>query len=137
MADPRLKHWPKELQDELEANRYYPCVGTTLVSETERVRVWHLVLPPGARAPFHRHVLDYFWTCHSQGKGEYYYEDGQIIEKPHFPGQTKQLSIKAGEYMFHSVRNIGDTDLIFTTVEFMQSANPPIALPDSIRAKAA
>ena len=39
--------------------------------------------------------------------------------------------------MFHSVKNIGDTNLIFTTVEFMQSANPPMALPDGIRAKAA
>lgn len=137
MAEGAFSHWPEELLDELKANRDYPCVGTSLVSETDRVRVWHLVLKPGERAPFHRHVLDYFWTCHSYGKGEYYYEDGSIIEKPHHPGQTKQLTINAGKYMFHSVKNIGDTDLVFTTVEFKQSANPPMALPDSIRAEAA
>ena len=136
MTDP-IASWPPKLRAELAANAFNGCVGQELLSETRRVRIWSLSLEPGERLPFHRHVLDYFWTCHSHGKGEYYYEDGQIIEKTHFPGQTKQLSIKAGAYMFHSVKNIGDTDLIFTTVEFMQSANPPMALPDSVRAKAA
>ena len=39
-----------------------PCVGSTLLSENERTRVWIIRLAPGERIGFHRHVLDYFWT---------------------------------------------------------------------------
>ena len=37
--------------------------------------------------------------------------------------------------MLHSVENIGDTDLLFTTVEFLQSANAPLPVPDGVRLK--
>ena len=129
--------WPKELQDDLEQNRFNGAVGSVLVSETDRVRVWHLRLPPGKRCAFHRHVLDYFWTCHSHGRARGYFEDGRIIDVSHFPGDTKHLSYGEGEYMLHSVENIGDTELLFTTVEFKQSANAPLPLPDGIRLEAA
>ena len=66
-ANPRA-HWPVELQRELEENRFNPVVGSVLVSETDKVRVWHLTIPAGKRCTFHRHVLDYFWTCHTHGK---------------------------------------------------------------------
>jgi hypothetical protein len=39
--------------------------------------------------------------------------------------------------MLHSVENIGDTDLLFTTVEYLQSANPPLPVPEGVRLKAA
>jgi beta-alanine degradation protein BauB len=129
--------WPKELQDDLEQNRFNGAVGSVLVSETDRVRVWHLRLPPGKRCAFHRHVLDYFWTCHSHGRARGYFEDGRIIDVSHFPGDTKHLSYGEGEYMLHSVENIGDTELLFTTVEFKQSANAPLPLPDGVRLEAA
>jgi len=129
--------WPKELQDDLEQNRFNGAVGSVLVSETDRVRVWHLRLPPGKRCAFHRHVLDYFWTCHSHGRARGYFEDGRIIDVSHFPGDTKHLSYGEGEYMLHSVENIGNTELLFTTVEFKQSANAPLPLPDGIRLEAA
>jgi anti-sigma factor ChrR (cupin superfamily) len=134
--NPRI-HWPQELQDDLEANRFNGCVGSVLVSETDRVRVWHLRLPPGKRCAFHRHVLDYFWTCHTYGSARGYYEDGRIVDVNHFPGDTKHLHYGLGEYLLHSVENIGDTELLFTTVEFKQSPNPPLPIPDSIRLQAA
>lgn len=34
-------------------------VGTTLVLENDRVRVWELDLAPGAKSDVHRHDLDY------------------------------------------------------------------------------
>lgn len=130
-------HWPKELQEDFEKNTFNGVVGSVLVSETDRVRVWHLHLPAGKRCAFHRHVLDYFWTCHTHGKARNYYEDGRIVEVTHFPGDTKHLYFGKGEYMVHSVENIGDTDLLFTTVEFKQSANEPLPIPDSVRLKVA
>ena len=132
--DPRA-HWPRELQKELLDNQFNPIVGSVLVSETDQVRVWHLMIPAGKRCTFHRHVLDYFWTCHTHGRARGYYEDGSIVETVHFPGDTKHLSYGPGEYMLHSVANIGDTDLLFTTVEFKESANAPLPVPEEVRLK--
>jgi hypothetical protein len=131
-VNPRA-HWPLELQRELEDNRFNPIVGSVLVSETDKVRVWHLHVPAGKRCTFHRHVLDYFWTCHSHGRARGYFEDGSITETVHFPGDTRHLHYGPGEYLLHSVENIGDTDLLFTTVEFLQSANTPLPVPDGVR----
>ena len=47
----------------------------------------------------------------------------------HYPGDTMHLSYAAGEYMLHSVENVGDTDLLFTTVEFLDSANAALPVP--------
>lgn len=135
MNDERYKDWPPGLAEELEANRFNACVGSILVSESDRVRVWHLHLPAGKRCAFHRHVLDYFWTCHSHGDARSYFEDGSTRDVSHFPGDTRHMSYGKGEYLLHSVENIGDTDLLFTTVEFKRSANEPLDVPESIRLK--
>jgi beta-alanine degradation protein BauB len=127
--------WPHGMRAEMEANRDSPIVGSTLVSETDKVRVWHLLVPAGKRCSFHCHVLDYFWTCHTHGRARGYYEDGSITETVHFPGDTMHNSYRAGERLVHSVENVGSTDLLFTTVEYLQSANAPLPVPDSVRLK--
>lgn len=127
--------WPEGLKEDMEANRMSGIVGSTLVSETERVRVWHLLIPAGKRCSFHRHVLDYFWTCHTSGKARGYYENGRITDTEHFPGDTLHLTYGPGEYMLHAVQNVGSTDLLFTTVEHKVSANKPLPVPDEIRLK--
>ena len=132
-----FEQWPAGLRDELAANAMSPLVGSTLVSETARVRVWHLLIPAGRRCTFHRHVLDYFWTCHSHGQARSYFEDGSITETTHFPGDTRHLTYGDGEHLIHCVANVGTTDLLFTTVEFLDSANPPLAVPDGARLKVA
>jgi beta-alanine degradation protein BauB len=125
--------WPPGMRAELDANRLCPIVGSTLVSETDQVRVWHLLIPAGQRCTFHRHVLNYFWTCHSHGRARGYYEDGSITETTHFPGDTKHMTYAAGEFLVHSVENVSATDLLFTTVEFKQSPNPPLPVPETVR----
>ena len=54
--------WPADIAAdfERESENPNPCVGTTLLSENERTRVWIIRLAPGERLGFHRHVLDYF-----------------------------------------------------------------------------
>jgi hypothetical protein len=127
--------WPEGMRRELKDNQFNPIVGSVLVSETDRVRVWHLTIPAGKRCTFHRHVLNYFWTCHSHGVARGYFEDGRIADTVHFPGDTRHLNFGPGEYMVHSVENIGDTDLVFTTVEFLDSPNAPLPVPDEVRLK--
>jgi hypothetical protein len=100
---------------------------------TPRVRVWHLLIPAGKRCNFHRHVLNYFWTAHTDGKARNYFEDGRIVDVEHYKGETKHLHFGPGEYLLHAVENIGSTDLLFTTVEFLDSANEPLPVADEMR----
>jgi len=37
----------------------------------------------------------------------------------------------------HDLENLGEKDMVFMTVEFLQSANQPLPLPESVRPKAA
>lgn len=103
-------------------------VGTELVSETARVRVWHIHAKPGDRLRVHTHVLDYFWTIHSAGKARNHLSDGTHLDVDYAPGDTKHFTFSEGERMTHSLENVGTTDLIFTTVEFKESANSPLPL---------
>ena len=120
------------LAGERETNRFNACVGHSLISETGRVRVWEIHLRPGERIGFHRHVLDYFWVCHSHGRSLSNHEDGSVIEAQYRPGDVVQHVYPKGKYKLHDLTNIGETDLYFTTVEFLDSENQPLPLPDQV-----
>jgi beta-alanine degradation protein BauB len=121
------------LSDEFVTHAGDGRVGNKLISETRRVRVWSLNLEPGERIGFHTHALDYFWTSITSGLGRSHYNDGRTEDVIYNPGDIKQLVFKAGELMIHDLENIGDTELIFTTVEFLDSANSPLTLPSHSR----
>lgn len=129
------EHWPADLQSEFDENKNNGAVGSILVSETDNVRVWHLHLPAGKRCAFHRHQLNYFWTALTEGKARGYYDDGRIVDVVHYKGETRHFTFGPGEYFIHSVENVGDTDLLFTTVEFLDSANEPLPIADGLRLK--
>ena len=103
-------------------------VGDCLVSESDRVRVWHIHAKPGDRLKAHTHVLDYFWTVHTAGRARIHLSDGTNFDVDYSPGETKHFTFAKDERMSHSLENIGTTDLIFTTVEFLDSENTPLPL---------
>ena len=80
--------WSAEVSAEFEREKKSPngCVGKRLLSENERVRVWDIRLAPGERFGFHRHVLDYFWSCSTGGKARAHLDDGTIVEHTYTPG---------------------------------------------------
>ena len=123
--------WPPWLVQEFERERGEPngCVGTELLSESERVRVWTIRLQPGERVGFHRHVLDYFWSAITPGRGRQHLQDGSTVEHAYQAGETRHESYRKGEFKVHDLENIGDTELVFATVEFLNSANPPLPIP--------
>ena len=120
--------WPSTIREEFEANQLNGRVGTRLLSETDRVRVWEIRLAPGERIGFHRHVLDYFWTAVTAGRARSHTQDGSAIEATYAAGDTRHFVYGAGEYKIHDLENVGDTDLWFTTVEFLDSANEPLEI---------
>jgi quercetin dioxygenase-like cupin family protein len=120
------------LQAEFEKNAFNPCVGSILLSQSDRARVWYIRLEPGERIGFHRHVLDYFWTALSAGRARSHINGGPPREASYFAGQTSHMRFGPGEFMLHDLHNIGDTPLVFVTVEHLESANPPLPLPPSV-----
>ena len=70
--------WPPARREEFAANAGNGQVGNRLVSQSDRVRVWSLSLKPGERIGFHTHVLDYFWTAVTAGRGRSQYSDGRV-----------------------------------------------------------
>ena len=127
--------WPQALTEEFARERAQPngCVGTELLSENERVRIWIIRLKPSERVGFHRHVLDYFWTSVNGGRGRQHLMDGSTVEYSYAPGETRHETYRAGEFKVHDLENIGDADMIFNTIEFLDSANTPLAIPQAIR----
>ncbi len=120
--------WPQEIRDDFRDNAFNGRVGGRLLSETSRARVWEIRLQPGERVGAHRHVLDYFWTAVNAGDSRQHTADGTTREVSYAPGETRFFAFGAGEYLLHDLENIGTTELVFTTVEFLDSANAPLDL---------
>jgi quercetin dioxygenase-like cupin family protein len=132
--------WTPALKDEFarEAEQPNGCVGTELLSETDKTRVWMIRLKAGERVGFHRHVLNYFWTSVNGGRGRQHLMDGTTVEYSYYPGETRHETYGAGEFKVHDLVNLGDQDMIFMTVESIEgSANKPMPIPDTVRLKAA
>ena len=132
--------WPAEIKAEFEreSRSHNGCVGTELLSETDKVRIWIIRLAPGERIGFHRHVLNYFWTSVNGGRGRQHLMDGTTVEHSYFPGETRHEIYGPGEFKVHDLENLGDQDMIFMTVESIEgSANKPMPIPDTVRLKAA
>ena len=131
--------WPEVIAKEFERERANPnpCVGSRLLSENERVRVWEIRLQPGERIGFHRHVLDYFWTAVSGGRGRQHVHDGTTVEYTYQPGETRHETYGAGECKVHDLENLGDKEMVFMTIEFVNSDNTPMPLPEQVRKAAA
>jgi hypothetical protein len=78
-------------------------------------------------------VLDYFWTCVTGGRGRQHVHDGKTVEYSYAPGETRHESYAAGEFKVHDLENIGNQEMVFMTVEFLDGANAPMALPARVR----
>ncbi|MFD6199134.1 hypothetical protein ACFWE3_20775 [Mycobacteriaceae bacterium NPDC060252] len=118
--------WSDELKAEFAERAYDGHVGSRLLSRNDRVRVWEIRLHPGERWHAHRHVLDYFWTAVTAGSSRQHTFDGTTREVSYGAGETRHYDFRPGEFLLHDIENIGDTELIFTTVEHLDSENSPL-----------
>lgn len=110
---------PAELAAEFAAAVGNDRIGTVLVSERPGTRVWHMRLAPGQRIPAHRHDRPYFWTILTDGKGRSRYGNGALAEVTYKAGDTRHFPDLTPETGFvHDLTNIGETELVFVTVEY-------------------
>jgi beta-alanine degradation protein BauB len=57
------------------------------------------------------------------------------VEHTYTPGETRHETHAKGHFKVHDLENTGPNELHFTTVEFLDSANQPLPVPDSVRMK--
>lgn len=120
--------WSEDLKSEFETRAFDGQVGSKLLSQNDRVRVWEIRLAPGERWHAHRHVLDYFWTAVNAGSSRQHTHDGTTRDVSYSAGETRHFHFGNGEYLLHDIENVGQTDLVFTTVEHLNSHNEPLPL---------
>jgi quercetin dioxygenase-like cupin family protein len=72
------------------------AVGTQLLFENDRVRVWDLRLEPGETMPTHRHECDYLYVVIGDGELQRVDPDGT---------RAPVVQRRDGEVVFHAVRN--------------------------------
>ncbi len=53
------------------------------------------------------------------------------------PGETRHETYGKDEFKVHDLENLGDKEMVFMTVEFKDSANKPMQLPEGVRPQAA
>ncbi|MEL7462610.1 MAG: DUF1330 domain-containing protein [Pseudomonadota bacterium] len=123
--------WSEEIRREFRDNVYNGKIGTDLVFENDRVRVWHMTLAPGEKMPVHRHVLTYFWTAITPGRFLQRTYDGTTYESDFEAGLTHFYDVGYGEFALHNLENVGDTVMVFCAVELKkESENVPLSLFD-------
>ena len=116
--------WSEAVRADFETNARNPIVGSTLLSENDRVRVWSIHLEPGERLGAHRHCLDYFWTALSSGHSRQHTDDGTTRLVSYAAGETRHFDFEPGEYLLHDLENVGTTPLSFITVEHQPDTRP-------------
>ncbi len=110
---------PAAFADELACAGENTAVGSRLLFENERVRVWDITLGPGERLPFHCHRTSYFYRCESAGISQVRTPDGRVAEYDSTQDEVVFHDIPPGETMIHDLSNAGGTVLRFTTVELL------------------
>jgi hypothetical protein len=96
-------------------------VGTKLIFENEKVKVWELVLNPGEEIVLHRHALEYmFYVITGSTIAVYDVDDQQIINFKVASGDTMAFC-PDGDFLrcldgaisdlpaIHSAKNIGES----------------------------
>ena len=120
--------WTPQLRAEFDTHAFDGEVGSRLLSENDRVRVWEIRLGPDERWHVHRHVLDYFWTAVTPGRSRQHTSDGTTREVSYAAGETRHFAFGPGQFLLHDIENVGESELIFTTVEHLDSQNPPLPI---------
>jgi beta-alanine degradation protein BauB len=113
-----------EFESELAAAPDNLAVGTEVLFENHRIRVWEIRLEPGERGPFHAHTRNYFWTVVAGSRGLQRFADGTFAVRDYAEGDTKYLEHTPATALIHDLENVGDSLLRFVTVELLDDEQP-------------
>ncbi|HVF86056.1 MAG TPA: cupin domain-containing protein [Pyrinomonadaceae bacterium] len=90
------------------------AVGTKLLYENDRVKVWEFALAPGEMIPMHTHTMDYLFHVYEGSTLEVTFADNS---------PTRSFDLKDGDVRFvgkgsrHTARNVGTKPYVEVLVE--------------------
>lgn len=108
-----------EFDKELAAAPDNRDIGSSVLFENDRVRVWEVRLQPGERGAFHLHDRNYFWTVVDGGIGKQRSPDGTYKLRRYNTGDTSFQDNTPDDSMIHDFENAGDAEIRFITVELL------------------
>jgi len=80
-------------------------VGSAILFEDDRVRIWEAEVGPGETLPLHFHDLDYVTVTLTEGDVEVYEADGTIRRGHRVPGDVQVTRVGGGQT--HVLKNVG------------------------------
>ena len=80
-------------------------IGTELLFENDRIRVWQMVLQPGEESPLHRHEGDYVFIYTTPSRITAFREGQEAVTTEHDDGFVQYTSVGSG--IVHKIRNSG------------------------------
>ncbi len=95
------------------------AVGTRLLLENDRVRIWEISLGPDERAPFHWHINTYLFVCVEAGRARSRFPNGVTVDLDYEVGATWFSDHSQTDPGIHDLENVGTTTIRFTTVELL------------------
>jgi quercetin dioxygenase-like cupin family protein len=105
------------------------AIGTELLFENDRIRVWNMVLQPGEESPHHRHEGDYVFVYTTPSRITAFLE-GQPPSTSEFDDGFVQYT-EVGPGTNHYIRNDGTIEHRQILVEFKgASVAPALQTPE-------
>lgn len=94
-------------------------IGTRIMLESERVRIWEHRVSPGETGPMHRHRRSYFSVVVQGSSGETLDPDGNVLE--HFDLSPGSVLWYGEEHLpeTHALRNTGSGEVLLVTTEIL------------------
>lgn len=97
-----------------------PEIGTAVLFENERVKIWDFVLEPGQAMPMHTHRRDHVIVVIEGGRLEVEYADGERRTFEPRPGDHHFGKVDGEDT--HDARNIGTTRYRNLIIELKEPA---------------
>lgn len=110
MESPSSSEDSKEIAEELSDQ-----VGTAVIYEDDRIRVWLLELGPGEASEWHRHSCDYLYVTTLAGQTQTEYLDGSIEPQDDLVGDAVLRRADPG----HRLVNMGKSKYQNVVIEFL------------------
>jgi len=105
-------------------------VGTTVLFENARVRVWEMVLSPGETCQPHRHASDYLMIYAAPSVIRATLDDGRPVAQHLDAGMVAYRAVGQAGLGVHQITNVGSVESRHFIVELLgdnstQDAQPP------------
>jgi predicted metal-dependent enzyme (double-stranded beta helix superfamily) len=105
-------------------------IGTELLFENDRIRVWDMVLQPGQESPLHRHEGDYVFIYTTPSRLTAFLENQPPTTSDFDDGFVQYTEVGPGTV--HKIRNAGAREHRQILVEFKgPSVAPSLQQPEN------